>query len=66
MLVSITLGRWLPLVLFVASLLFTLSSTLLPGIPLGSGRQLPPQLTVGRRPLGGGGGGGGGGFEGGV
>ena len=36
------------------------------GRPLGSGRQLPPQLTVGRRPLGGGGGGGGGGaFEGG-
>ena len=31
------------------------------GQPLGSGRQLPPQLTVGRRPLGGGGGGGGGG-----
>ena len=29
------------------------------GRPLGSGRQLPPQLTVGRRPLGGGGGGGG-------
>ena len=28
------------------------------GRPLGSGRQLPPQLTVGRRPLGGGGGGG--------
>ena len=27
------------------------------GRPLGSGRQLPPQLTVGRRPLGGGGGG---------
>ena len=26
------------------------------GRPLGSGRQLPPQLTVGRRPLGGGGG----------
>ena len=26
------------------------------GGPLGSGRQLPPQLTVGRRPLGGGGG----------
>ena len=37
------------------------------GRPLGSGRQLPPQLTVGRRPLGGGGGGGGGGaLEGGV
>ena len=32
MLVSITLGRSLPLVLFVASLLFTLSSTLLPGM----------------------------------
>ena len=31
------------------------------GQPLGSGRQLPPQLSVGRRPLGGGGGGGGGG-----
>ena len=31
------------------------------GRPLGSGRQLPPQLTVGRRPLGGGGGGGRGG-----
>ena len=31
------------------------------GRPLGSRRQLPPQLTVGRRPLGGGGGGGGGG-----
>ena len=30
------------------------------GRPLGSGRQLPPQLTVGRRPLGGGGGLGGG------
>ena len=30
------------------------------GRPLGPGRQLPPQLTVGRRPLGGGGGGGGG------
>ena len=30
------------------------------GRPLGSGRQLPPQLTVGRRPLGGGEGGGGG------
>ena len=30
------------------------------GRPLGSGRQLPPQLTVGQRPLGGGGGGGGG------
>ena len=29
------------------------------GRPLGSGRQLPPQLTVGRRPLGVGGGGGG-------
>ena len=29
------------------------------GRPLGSGRQLPPQLTVGRRPLRGGGGGGG-------
>ena len=28
------------------------------GRPLGSGRQLPPQLIVGRRPLGGGGGGG--------
>ena len=27
------------------------------GRPLGSGRQLPPQLAVGRRPLGGGGGG---------
>ena len=27
------------------------------GRPLGSGRQLPPQLTVGRRPLGGRGGG---------
>ena len=27
------------------------------GRPLGSGRQLPPQLTDGRRPLGGGGGG---------
>ena len=26
------------------------------GQPLGSGRQLPPQLTVGRRPLGGEGG----------
>ena len=26
------------------------------GRTLGSGRQLPPQLTVGRRPLGGGGG----------
>ena len=26
------------------------------GHPLGSGRQLPPQLTIGRRPLGGGGG----------
>ena len=26
------------------------------GRPFGSGRQLPPQLTVGRRPLGGGGG----------
>ena len=26
------------------------------GRPLGSGRQLPPQPTVGRRPLGGGGG----------
>ena len=36
------------------------------GRPLGSGRQLPPQLTVGRRPLGGGGGGGGGGMGGGV
>ena len=37
------------------------------GRPLGSGRQLPPQLTVGRRPLGGGGGGGlGGGGLGGV
>ena len=35
------------------------------GQPLGSGRQLPPQLTVGRRPLGGGGGGGGGALEGG-
>ena len=34
------------------------------GRPLGSGRQLPPPLTVGRRPLGGGGGGGG--LEGGV
>ena len=33
------------------------------GRPLGFGRQLPPQLTVGRRPLGGGGGGG---LEGGV
>ena len=31
------------------------------GQPLGSGRQLPPQLTDGRRPLWGGGGGGGGG-----
>ena len=31
------------------------------GQPFGSGRQLPPQLTIGRRPLGGGGGGGGGG-----
>ena len=31
---------------------------------LGSGRQLPPQLTVGRRPLGGGGGGIGGGGSG--
>ena len=31
------------------------------GRPLGSGRQLPPQLTVGQRPLGGGEGGGGGG-----
>ena len=30
---------------------------------LGSGRQLPPQLTVGRRPEGGGGGGIGGGFR---
>ena len=30
------------------------------GRPLGFGRQLPPQLSVGRRPLGGGGGGGGG------
>ena len=30
------------------------------GRPLGPGRQLPPQLTVGRRPLGGGGGKGGG------
>ena len=29
------------------------------GRPLGSVRQLPPQLTVGRRPLGGGGGAGG-------
>ena len=28
------------------------------GRPLGFGRQLPPQLTVGRRPLGRGGGGG--------
>ena len=28
------------------------------GRPLGFGRQLPPQLTVGRRPVGGGGGGG--------
>ena len=36
------------------------------GRPLGSGRQLPPQLTVGRRPLGGGGGGGGGARRGGV
>ena len=27
------------------------------GRPLGSGRQLPPQLSAGRRPLGGGGGG---------
>ena len=35
------------------------------GRPLGPGRQLPPQLTVGRRPLGGGGGGGGGGLGGG-
>ena len=44
------------------------SITLAPrgGRPLGSGRQLPPQLTVGRRPLGGGGGGGGGAPEGGV
>ena len=33
------------------------------GRPLGSGRQLPSQLTVGRGPLGGGGGIGGGGFR---
>ena len=33
------------------------------GRPLGSGRQLPPQLTVGQRPLGGGGGAWEGGFK---
>ena len=45
---------------------FNLSPTPGGGRPLGSGRQLPPQLSVGLRPLRGGGGGIGGGVQGGA
>ena len=51
----------------IAGLRYTQTSNPEPGGRLlGSGRQLHPQLTVGRRPLGGGGGGGGGGLGGAV